>query len=73
LLAEFLELTLTEQRIAELEEHLADCEPCRAYLNTYRRTKSLAAHEGRAEMPEEMRKRLLGFLIRQLSSSQAAP
>src|SRR2546427_13132933 len=68
LLADFLERTLTEPRIVELEEHLAGCEPCRAYLNTYRRTKELTARTERAEMPEEMRKRLRDFLIRQLSS-----
>jgi predicted anti-sigma-YlaC factor YlaD len=68
LLADFLELMLTEQRIVEFEEHLAGCEPCRAYLNTYRRTRELTARTERAEMPEEMRKRLRDFLVRQLSS-----
>jgi len=74
LLADFLELTLTEEQIVDFEEHLAGCEPCRAYLNTYRRTKELTARtEGRAEMPEEMHKRLRDFLIRQLSSEGLRP
>jgi predicted anti-sigma-YlaC factor YlaD len=70
LLADFLELTLTEQRIVELEEHLAGCEPCRAYLNTYRRTRELTGRTEHAEMPEEMRTRLRDFLVRQLFSAK---
>ena len=46
--ADLLELTLNEQRIVELEEHLAGCE-CRAYLNPYRRTKELIARMERAK------------------------
>lgn len=68
LLAEYLESALTPDQLAELEEHLAACEPCQAYLNTYRRTKTLTAQAGRVEMPAEMRRRLREFLIRQLSS-----
>ena len=49
LLAEFLELRLTEEQIVDFEEHLAGCEPCRAYLNTYRRTKELIARMERAK------------------------
>ena len=48
--------------------HLAGCEPCQAYLNTYRRTRTLTAQDGRVEMPAEMRKRLSEFLLSQLSS-----
>jgi len=73
LLADFLELTLTEEQIVDFEEHLAGCEPCRAYLNTYRRTKELTARTERVEMPDEMRKRLRDFLIRQLSSEGLRP
>ena len=58
LLADYLEAALTEAQLAELEAHLAGCEPCRAYLNTYRRTKTLTAQAERVEMPAEMRRRL---------------
>jgi len=68
LFGEYLELSLTPDRLAELEKHLAGCDPCQAYLNTYRRTKALAGAEGRVEMPAEMRRRLSEFLLRQLSS-----
>jgi anti-sigma factor RsiW len=68
LLAEYLDSVLNEERLAELEEHLADCEPCRAYLKTYRRTIGLTAQAERVAMPDEMRERLRTFLLRQLSS-----
>jgi anti-sigma factor RsiW len=65
LLADYLETTLTPERLADLERHLGDCAPCRAYLATYRKTKTLAADTQRIPMPEEMRKRLRHFLLEQ--------
>lgn len=67
LLADYLESALSEQEIRELEEHLAGCGPCQAYLNTYRRTKDLTGKAERAVMPEEMKDRLRTFLLRALS------
>ncbi len=67
LLADYLEATLSEQEIRELEEHLAGCGPCQAYLNTYRRTKDLTGKAERVAMPEEMKNRLRTFLLRALS------
>jgi anti-sigma factor RsiW len=66
LLADYLEASLGDERVARLEEHLRDCPPCIAYLNTYRRTRDLAAAEGRVEMPEEMKARLRAFLREQV-------
>ncbi len=65
-LADYLESTLSPELVEKLEEHLRDCAPCRAYLATYRKTKSLAADAGRVEMPEEMKTRLREFLLAQL-------
>jgi len=65
-LADYLESTLSPDLIEKLEEHLRDCVPCRAYLATYRKTKSLTTDAGRVEMPEEMKTRLREFLLRQL-------
>jgi anti-sigma factor RsiW len=65
-LADYLEAELSPALVEELEKHLGDCEPCRAYLATYRKTKSLAADAGRVEMPEEMKTRLREFLLRRL-------
>jgi anti-sigma factor RsiW len=71
LLSEFLEASLDSEVATELERHLADCPPCRAYLNTYRRTRELTGQVGRVEMPEEMKTRLREFLLRQLRSGSA--
>lgn len=69
LLADYLEMTVTPQKLAELEEHLAGCEPCQAYLKTYRRTRELAAASERATlppgMPPEMKAHLRAFLLAQ--------
>ena len=65
-LADYLESALSRELVEKLEEHLRDCAPCRAYLATYRKTKSLAADAGRVEMPEEMKTRLREFVLAQL-------
>ena len=70
LLADYLESALSQERIGGLEEHLAGCEACQAYLNTYQRTKTLTAETGRVAMPDEMKHRLRQFLLRALSSAQ---
>ena len=69
LLADYLESALSEQEIRELEEHLAGCGPCQAYLKTYRRTKDLTGKAERVAMPDEMKDRLRTFLLRALSSN----
>ena len=50
------------------EAHLEGCEPCVAYLRTYRRTKDLTAQTERVGMPEEMKTRLRRFLLDKLLS-----
>ena len=69
LLAEYLEATLTPATLERLEAHLRTCEPCRAYLATYRRTAELAAKVNRIEMPPEVRQRLRDFLSGRLGST----
>jgi anti-sigma factor RsiW len=69
-LADFLDASLTPELAAELEEHLRDCAPCRAYLSTYRKTRELAARAGRAPMPAEMKSRLYRFLVDRLGSPE---
>jgi predicted anti-sigma-YlaC factor YlaD len=66
LLADYLEAALGEEILGDLEAHLRDCAPCQAYLNTYRRTRELAARVNRVEMPEEMTDRLRVFLLAHL-------
>ena len=38
-LADYLDGTMPPDVAAELERHLAECAPCRAYLATYRKTR----------------------------------
>jgi len=71
LLGDYLEVALSQERIGELEAHLVGCDPCQAYLNTYRRTRSLIAEAERVPMPEEMKDRLRRFLLRALSTKDA--
>jgi anti-sigma factor RsiW len=66
LLVDYLEATLTPDVAQALEAHLADCDPCRAYLATYRRTVSAVGGAGRVEMPAELRRRLRALLLTRL-------
>ena len=72
LLCDYVEASLTPELLATLECHLADCPPCRAYLNTYRRTRDLTGHAARLPMPEEMKARLHRFLLDQLASDRSS-
>jgi len=65
-LADYLDRVLPADVAAELERHLAGCEPCRAYLATYRRTRALGAAASRLDMPHEMQARVRRFLADQL-------
>jgi anti-sigma factor (TIGR02949 family) len=67
-LAELLDQRLSREAAEELEAHLRDCAPCRAYLSTYRATRGLVGEAGRVEMPTELRARLHRFLIEQLGA-----
>jgi hypothetical protein len=70
LLADYLEMIVRPEVLAQLEEHLANCPPCQAYLRTYRRTREIAATSERDSlppvMPDEMKVRLRAFLLAQL-------
>jgi len=75
LLEDYLEMTVTPETLAELEEHLAGCVPCQAYLKTYRRTRELAAASERATlpagMPAEMKAHLRAFLLAQVLKQES--
>jgi hypothetical protein len=66
LLLDYLEATLDPGVVAEVEQHLHQCGPCTAYLNTYQRTREIAGEVLRAPMPEEMKDRLRLFLLERL-------
>ena len=75
LLSDYLEATVTPETVAALEEHLAGCQPCQAYLRTYRRTREVAAASERATlppaMPAEMKARLRAFLLAELLDEES--
>jgi anti-sigma factor RsiW len=48
-LGEYLDAELTPTMFREIEAHLHACEPCRAFLATYRMTTELVAREKLAE------------------------
>ena len=68
-LADYLTSALSPETVQALEEHLAGCAPCVAYLRTYRRTREVAVDAERVEMPEEMKTRLRDFLLDRLRES----
>jgi len=65
-LADYLDGTLGPDQIGELEQHLAACPPCVAYLNTYRKTPELVQKEA-ADMPPEMEAILRKFILDRIS------
>ena len=67
LLYDYLDQALGSELEAELEAHMKVCAPCRAYLETYRKTRELAAAAARPPMPEEMKARLREFLLKKLA------
>lgn len=66
LLYDYLDAALSPEIVADVEGHLAGCDPCRAYLATYRRTREIAADAVAEPMPDEMKARLRQFLLKQL-------
>jgi anti-sigma factor RsiW len=68
-LAEYLEQSLPVDVAVSLERHLADCAPCRAYLATYEKSRSLGAEAQRLDMPDEMKDRLRRFLLERLQGN----
>ncbi len=69
-LVDYLDGKLNSEVLAGLEQHLQDCKPCVAYLNTYKKTRELTGQAARVEMPEEMKDRLREFLLRQLAKGK---
>lgn len=69
ILDDYLDGTLPDGVRADLEDHLASCVPCRAYLATYRKTREIGTTAARVEMPDEMRARLRRFLRDKLRGS----
>jgi anti-sigma factor (TIGR02949 family) len=67
-LADYLDKALSPEVLADFERHLADCPPCMAYLNTYRKTRDLTRQVIPQAMPEELKAHLRQFLVKHLAS-----
>jgi len=67
-LADYLDKTLSPAVLADFERHLADCPPCLAYLNTYKKTRDLTRRAMLQAMPEELKAHLRAFLLKHLPS-----
>lgn len=63
LLVDYVEQALPPETLAGLDRHLAGCQACVAYLDTYRNTQALTGAAARVPMPEDVRMRLRQFLL----------
>jgi anti-sigma factor RsiW len=70
LLYEYVEQRLEPLVSQQLEQHLADCPGCLAFINTYRQTIRLSNGLRPTEMPPELQQKLHSFIKTRLSSRQ---
>ena len=62
LLYEYVEERLEPSVGQQLEQHLADCPGCLAFINTYRQTIRLSKDLRCEDIPPELQQKLRGFL-----------
>lgn len=62
LLTEYLEGRLPDTLRSDLEQHLAACPECVAFVRTFRSTLSLVRSLSEQDLPAELRLRLRAFL-----------
>jgi anti-sigma factor RsiW len=62
LLSDYLDGRLPSDIRVELDQHLAGCAKCAAFMETFRSTVSLLHSLEDADLPEELRLRLRAFL-----------
>lgn len=65
LLSEYLDGQLDPATAEALEAHLADCQECTAFINTYRGTLRMTRQLREEQLPPALRERLLTFLRQQ--------
>lgn len=69
-LADYLDAGLTDQALADFEQHLESCAACRAYLQTYKKTGEVVRRTAGVQMPQEMKAHLRHFLLTHLTNGQ---
>ena len=62
LLMDYLEGVLPPQTALALEAHVAACERCRAYVESYRQTPRILRDATMAELPGELQRALMATL-----------
>ena len=70
LLYEYVEERLEPPVSQQLEQHLADCPGCLAFINTYRQTMRLSSDLRYRDIPLELQQKLRSFIRTKLSSRQ---
>jgi len=63
LLEDYLDGTMEEQLKGELDTHIAMCEPCLHFLDSYDKTRILCRQVTLDEIPPEFRERLRSFVL----------
>src|SRR3989304_675204 len=63
LLEDYLDGTMEGQLKEELDAHIAMCEPCLHFLETYGKTRVLCRQVTLDELPPEFRERLRSFVM----------
>lgn len=71
LLEDYLDGTMEEQLKQELDVHIAMCEPCLHFLQTYDRTRTLCRQVTLDEIPPEFRERLRSFVMEKARERRA--
>ena len=66
-LTEYLDGALDETTRAELEQHLNKCKNCRIVVDTTRQTIDIFCNTDPVPLPEDVRERLHGALVKRLS------
>ncbi len=62
LLGDYLDGSMEEQLRGELDSHIAMCDSCLNFLNTYDKTRAVCRQVTFSEIPEEFRERLRSFV-----------
>ena len=62
LLSDYLDGRLPSAVRSELEQHLAGCSECTAFVGTFRSTVSLLQSLTESDLPQELRLRLKAFI-----------
>jgi len=68
LLYEYVEQRLEPPISQQLEQHLADCPGCLAFINTYKQTVRVSADLHCKDIPPELQRKLRSFIKTKLSS-----